>query len=48
MEDDVSLDEEDCLVVFDEDGQQDRVDGQTEEGTDRVEHLTLTGSHLLA
>ena len=45
VEDDVSLDEEDCLVVLDEDGQEAGVDRHTEEGTHRVKHPGLAGSH---
>ena len=45
MEDDVPLHEEDCLVVLDEDGQQAGVDSHTEEGTNRVKHPGLAGSH---
>ena len=42
MKDDVPLDKEDCLVILDEDGEQDGVDSQTEEGPDWVKHLGRT------
>ena len=47
VEDDVPLHKEDCLVVLDEDGQQECVDSQTEQWPDRVQHPGLTGSHSL-
>ena len=46
--DNVPLDEQDCFIVLEEDGEEHRVEQEAEEGDQRVEHRIRQNSEILS